>query len=88
MSGVSPEVIVDDDLELNHTWQYFQDRPAADDDEDVDELDQAAEDVIYATAPDVDGEVTATDVPVPDGGAQRPDDVNGQSTLGDWGWSA
>lgn len=34
------------------------------------------------------GELTAENVPVPDGGAQRPDDADGQTTLDDWGRSA
>jgi hypothetical protein len=34
-----------------------------------------------------EGEVRAENVPVPDGGAERPD-VEGQTTLDDWGWSA
>lgn len=32
------------------------------------------------------GEETVEDVPVPDGGDRRPD-VEGQTTLDDWGWS-
>ena len=32
------------------------------------------------------GEATTEDVPVPDGGREHPD-VDGQSTLADWGWS-
>jgi hypothetical protein len=32
-----------------------------------------------------DGKVSATNVPVP--GADRPDDVDGQTTFDDWGWS-
>jgi hypothetical protein len=84
--GVSPEVIVDDDLGLDHTWQYFQDRPAADADEDVDELDQEAEAVVYATEPTAEGEISARNVPTPDGRAQRPGH-SGQTTLDEWGWS-
>jgi hypothetical protein len=33
------------------------------------------------------GEETVEDVPVPDAGDRRPD-VEGQTTLEDWGWSA
>lgn len=32
------------------------------------------------------GETTVEDVPSPE--TDRPDDVDGQSTLDDWGWSA
>jgi hypothetical protein len=85
---------VDDDVGLDHSWQYFHERPAADDDEDeddpdddVDELDQAAEDVVYATDPGTKGELRAENVPIPDSG-ERPD-RDGQTTIDDWrGWSA
>jgi hypothetical protein len=81
VSGVSPEVTVDDDLGLDHTWQYFQDRPAADADEDVDGLDQEAEAVVYATEPTAEGEVRTEGVP--DAEIRGPDEP-GQATLDDY----
>ena len=70
MSGV--RVSVDEDVRIDDSWQYWDERPAAqDDDEDgdlEDSLDEEAESVVYATPPDVDGEISAENVPVPDGG--------------------
>lgn len=61
-------------------WQYFHERPAAED------LDEQAEDVVYATEPEDDGEEHSENVPVPepDQTPSRPD-VDGQSTWDDWG---
>ena len=66
--------------ELDYAWQYFDERPAA----DSEEADGAPE-IVYATDPEDDGEESVENVPVPDS-KQRPD-VNGQTTLDDWGWS-
>lgn len=61
-------------------WQYFHERPAATN------LDEEAEDVVYATAPEDSGEERAENVPIPK--RQERPDVDGQSTIGDWSrWS-
>ncbi|WP_135827319.1 hypothetical protein [Halorussus halobius] len=61
---------------IDASYQYITERPSLDD----------SADTVYATAPEPDGEETTEDVPVPDGG--RPEeDVDGQTTLDDWGWS-
>jgi len=74
---------------LDCTYQYITERPALqdDDDDDVDELDHEAEDVVYATDPEPTGELRSENVPVPETPTETPD-VDGQSTLDDWGWSA
>ena len=84
-------VSVDEDVGIDDSWQYWDERPAAqDDDEDgdlEDDLDEEAESVVYATPPDVGGEISAENVPVPDGGDPRPGH-EGQTTLDEWEWSA
>jgi len=63
---------------LDHSWQYFHERPAAEED---------TGETVYATDPNPDGEETTENVPVPDGG-QPSVDGDGQTTFEDWGWSA
>lgn len=66
-----------DGTELDHSWQYFHERPA---------LEEEAETVVYATDPDDAGEETTENVPAPERGP--PEDVDGQTTVEDWaGWS-
>ena len=77
MSGVTRRSYSGDPVDLS--WQYFHERPAADDED--------AGETVYATDPTPAGEETAENVPVPDGG-EPPTDVDGQTTLKDWGWSA
>lgn len=61
------------------TVQYITERPELDDvGETVDVVDDRV---------DAEGEATVENVPVPDGGRERPD-TDGQTTLDDWGWSA
>lgn len=55
---------------LDHSWQYWDERPAA-------------SETVYATDPEPAGEVTTEGVPVPDGG-ERPVDAEGQTTIADW----
>ena len=62
---------------LDHSWQYFHERPAADKD---------TGETVYATDPSPAGEETAENVPVPDGG-EPPTDAEGQTTFDEWGWS-
>jgi hypothetical protein len=59
---------------IDGTVQYITERPA---------LEDEADDVVYATDPEEDGQETTENVPMP----RRPDG-QGQSTLDDWGWSA
>lgn len=59
---------------LDQSWQYIGERPS---------LEEEAEEVVYASDPEPEGEDTTENVPVP---RERPD-VAGQSTLEDWGWS-
>ncbi|WP_254766524.1 hypothetical protein [Salinilacihabitans rarus] len=65
---------------IDASYQYITERP---------ELDEEAEDVVYATEPEPDGTERAKNVPVPepDEEPDRPA-VEGQTTLDDWGWSA
>lgn len=65
---------------LDGTYQYITERP---------ELEKEVEDVVYATDPDPQGKETTENVPVPEE-SDEPDrpDVEGQSTLEDWGWSS
>ena len=76
MSGVSRRAYSGDPLD--HSWQYFHERPTADDDD--------TGETVYATDPEPAGEENAENVPVPDDG-QRPINVDGQTTFKDWGWS-
>lgn len=64
---------------LDGTVQYITERPELDDTgETVDVVDDRL---------DAEGEATVENVPVPDGGSDRPD-TDGQTTLDEWGWSA
>lgn len=62
---------------LDGTYQHITERPS---------LDDEADDVVYATNPEPEGEETTENVPSP----ETPDSVSatGQSTFDDWGWSA
>lgn len=64
---------------IDASWQYFHERPAAQEDDDGE--------TVYATAPEPDGEETTEDVPVPDGGGPDPSEGDRQTTLDEWGWS-
>lgn len=65
---------------IDATYQAITERP---------ELDEEAEQVEYATEPEPTGEERTEGVPNlgDDQDADRPD-VDGQTTLEDWGWSA
>lgn len=65
---------------LDATYQYITERP---------ELEDEAEDVVYVTNPEPQGKETTENVPELDetGEVDRPD-VEGQTTLEDWGWSS
>jgi hypothetical protein len=72
---------------LDGTYQHITERPVqstADDSDDDPEETVAPGETVYATDPEPEGEVTTENVPMP---GDRPD-VDGQSTLEDWGWSA
>lgn len=83
-----------DGVEIDVTGQHITESPrwgTTDDDQDEqpdqrddadqgDALDADAEQVVYATDPEPDGDVSAENVPVP---GERPD-VDGQSTWDDW----
>ncbi|WP_137288644.1 hypothetical protein [Natronorubrum halophilum] len=64
---------------LDGTVQYITERP---------ELNEQAEDVVYATEPEPQGEESTEGVPEleADQEVEHPD-VTGQTTLEDWGWS-
>ncbi|WIV68240.1 hypothetical protein [Natrialbaceae archaeon AArc-T1-2] len=64
---------------LDVTYQAITERP---------ELEEEAEDVIYATDPEPIGEERTDGVPELDDqdDVERPD-VDGQSAFEDWGWS-
>jgi hypothetical protein len=65
---------VGDDVEIDHAWQYFQERPYGDPDgETVDVIDDRPV-----------GETTTENVPAPTG--ESPE-TSGQTTLEEWGWS-
>lgn len=65
---------------LDCSWQYFHERPAAQDGDG---------ETVYATDPEPVGEERTEDVPIPDGGQRDRDgpvdDVDGQTTWDDWG---
>ncbi|MXV62056.1 hypothetical protein GS429_08280 [Natronorubrum sp. JWXQ-INN-674] len=65
---------------IDASIQYITERP---------ELDEQADRVEYATEPEDVGEERTENVPVPEEPetVERPD-VDGQTTLEDWGWSA
>lgn len=76
-------------LDGSGNLQYITERPELDErDDDVNELDREAATVVYATPPEPPGEERTEGEPVinADGGdrSEGPD-VNGQSTLADWG---
>ncbi|OIB56620.1 hypothetical protein [Natrialba sp. SSL1] len=66
-------------VSIDATYQSITERP---------ELEKQAEQVEYATDPEDVGEERTENVPVPDEPetVERPD-VDGQTTLEDWGWS-
>ena len=63
---------------LNHSWQYFHERPAADD---------GSGETVYATEPESKGDETTDNVPTP---ADKPEHSEnaGQTIISDWRWSA
>lgn len=65
---------------LDASYQYITERP---------ELEEEAEDVVYATDPEPVGEERTEGTPdlSRDSDVDRPD-VNGQTSFADWGWSA
>ncbi|MFC6973627.1 hypothetical protein ACFQL1_01445 [Halomicroarcula sp. GCM10025709] len=62
---------------LDGTVQWIGERPELDDGETVDVVDDRI---------DAEGEERVENVPIPEDEPDRPD-VDGQSTLDDWGWS-
>jgi hypothetical protein len=69
---------VGDGVGIDATYQHIADAPAYND-SDGETVDVVDDDPV--------GEETVENVPVPDGGGRR-DDLEGQTTLDDWGWSA
>lgn len=64
---------------LDHTWQYFHERPAAGEDDD---------ETVYATDPEPQGEERTEDVPLSDGGPEPGDDGDGRDGAVDGGSQA
>lgn len=60
---------------LDVSWQYFHERPAAQND---------SGETVYATDPEPPGEEHTENVPVPDCGDREEPDRTGQSTLDDF----
>lgn len=63
---------------IDHSWQYFHERPAADD---------GSGETVYATDPEPEGDETTENVPTPADGPE-PSENAGQTTISDWRWSA
>lgn len=62
---------------LDVSWQYWHERPAAQDDD----VEEDCPETVYATPPEPPGEERTENVPIPDGGDS---DREGQSTIDDW----
>ena len=77
---VAGDRTVGDGVGVDATYQYITERSS---------LEEEADDVVYATDPEPAGGVNSENVPEP---PRTPDerrpDVDGQTTLDDWRWSA